>query len=342
MPLSPAALRPLVDTYLARHPEDRPALTGLLALLSDDSGERFPAARTTLPGHVTCGAVVIDRARRVLHIGHRSSGLTLTPGGHAEEADASLLAVAVREVGEETGLPASRLCLTPYALDAPFDIDVHAIDARPEKGEPAHEHYDFRFLFYLTDDAPPVLALQEEEVTGATWLPFPEIRSTTLRAKLLAAERELDGTPQPLNASLLLHDGHGRYLLHLRDMREGIWEPGAFALLGGGREPGDDGPEATLRRELGEEVPGLVPTGLSPYEDQYETSPDGLSVPVRVYEGRWSGPAESLDLREGVLVHWFAPEDLDRLRLTPGLAGLIRRHAAGRGGATGRCTRARC
>lgn len=190
MPLTPATLRPLVDTYLTLHPKDRPALTGLLALLSDDSGERFPAARATLPGHVTCGAVVIDRARRVLHIGHRSSGLTLTPGGHAEEADASLLAVAVREVGEETGLPASRLCLTPYALDAPFDIDVHAIDARQEKGEPAHEHYDFRFLFYLTDDAPPVLALQEEEVTGATWLPFPEIRSTTLRAKLLAAERE--------------------------------------------------------------------------------------------------------------------------------------------------------
>jgi hypothetical protein len=40
--------------------------------------------------------------------------------------------------------------------------------------------------------------------------------------------------------------------------------------------------------------------------------------------------------------HWFAPEYLDRLRLTPGPAGLNRRHAAGRGGATGRCTRARC
>ncbi|MFJ5089668.1 NUDIX hydrolase [Streptomyces sp. NPDC088674] len=261
MPLTPAALRPLVDTYLALHPEDRPALTGLLALLSDDSGERFPAARTTLPGHVTCGAVVIDRARRVLHIGHRSSGLTLTPGGHAEEADASLLAVAVREVREETGLPASRLCLTPYALDAPFDIDVHAIDARPEKGEPAHEHYDFRFLFYLTDDAPPALALQEEEVTGATWLPFPEIRSTTLRAKLLASERELDGTPQPLNASLLLHDGHGRYLLHLRDMREGIWEPGAFALLGGGRSPGTTAPRPRCGASWARRFPGSCRPG---------------------------------------------------------------------------------
>nr|WP_239096845.1 NUDIX hydrolase [Streptomyces sp. SID11385] len=152
----------------------------------------------------------------------------------------------------------------------------------------------------------------------------------------------MDGVPRPLNVSVLLHDGHGRYLLHLRDMREGIWEPGAFALLGGGWEPGDEGPEATLRRELAEEVPGLVPSGLSPYEDQYETSPDGLSLPVRVYEGTWRGSAQSVDLREGVLVHWFAPGDLDRLRLTPGLAELIRRHAAGSAGATGTCTPARC
>ncbi|MEU6443798.1 NUDIX domain-containing protein [Streptomyces sp. NPDC047046] len=328
MPLTPSALRPLVDSYLARHPEDRPALTGLLVLLSEDSGARFPAARSTLPGHITCAAVVIDRARRVLHVHHRSSGLTLVPGGHAEATDASLLAVAVREVGEETGLRPERLCLTPYALDAPFDIDVHAVDARPEKGEPAHEHYDFRFLFYLADETRPALVLQEEEVTGAAWLPYSEVRSPTLRAKLLGLREELDGVPQPLNASVLLHDGRGRYLLHLRDMRDDIWEPGAFALLGGGREPEDEGPEATLRRELGEEVPGLEPAGLVPYEDAYERSPDGLSLPVRVYEGSWSGQAESVDLREGVLVHWFAPEALDRLRLTPGLAELIRRHAA--------------
>lgn len=46
--------------------------------------------------------------------------------------------------------------------------------------------------------------------------------------------------PQPgrANASALIHDGAGAYLLHLRDEIPGIWEPGSWSLLGGGREPG--------------------------------------------------------------------------------------------------------
>ncbi|MCM2579729.1 hypothetical protein [Streptomyces meridianus] len=35
-----------------------------------------------------------------------------------------------------------------------------------------------------------------------------------------------------------------------------------------------------------------------------------------------------MDLREGVLLRWFTPDMLDRLRLSPGTGDLIRRHAA--------------
>ncbi|MEV6808504.1 NUDIX domain-containing protein [Streptomyces sp. NPDC051132] len=54
--------------------------------------------------HVTCSAVVIDRRRRVLHIRHRTTGLVLTPGGHIEPGDRTLLAAALREVAEEVGI----------------------------------------------------------------------------------------------------------------------------------------------------------------------------------------------------------------------------------------------
>ncbi|WP_258053835.1 NUDIX domain-containing protein, partial [Streptomyces sp. Ru72] len=56
--------------------------------------------------------------------------------------------------------------------------------------------------------------------------------------------------PEPENASVLIVNDRGEYLLHLRDQVPGIWEPGAWSLLGGGREPGDRSLGETARREL--------------------------------------------------------------------------------------------
>ncbi|WP_053926321.1 hypothetical protein [Streptomyces chattanoogensis] len=74
MPPTRSHIRATVETYLARHPQEREALAELLVVL-DGTGD--PSSRATLPGHVTCSAVVIDRDRRVLHIGHKASGLLL-------------------------------------------------------------------------------------------------------------------------------------------------------------------------------------------------------------------------------------------------------------------------
>ncbi|WP_432086325.1 NUDIX domain-containing protein [Streptomyces sp. bgisy095] len=324
MPPGSSAIRKSIESYLARHPDERDALTGLLSMLERSVDV---TARTTLPAHVTCSAVVIDRQARVLHIQHQATdGLVLTPGGHVEPGDRTLLAAALREVSEEAGVAPGALCLTPQLLGSPIDIDVHGIDANPSKDEPAHRHYDFRYAFYLAGEEPPAITLQEEEVSGAPWLPLPEVTSPTLRSKLFQAQ--LDGRPEPVNASALIHDGHGRYLLHLRDHKDGIWEPWTLALLGGGRKPGDSCPEATLRRELAEEAPGLEPVGLTPYAVEQAISVDGLAVPIVVYAGCWHGDADAVDLREGVLLKWFTVDTLDRLRLSPGLGDLIRRHTA--------------
>ncbi len=326
MPPSRSHIRAITETYLSRQAEERESLAPLLAVLD---GVEEPSNRATLPGHVTCSAVVIDRDRRVLHIGHRVTGLRLCPGGHVEEDDRTLLAAAVREVCEEAGLRPGDLCLTPQFLDEPIDVDVYDIDANPAKGEPAHQHFDVRFMFYLAAEERPALALQDEQVSGDQWLPYADVRSSTLRAKLLAAEAHgLDGRPEPVSASALIHDGAGRYLLHLRDDREGMWEPWVLALVGGKRSRDDASLEATLRRELAEETPALKPTGLMPFAVQEATSVDGLAVPISVYAGRWSGDAEAVELREGVLLTWCTVDMLDRLRLSPGLGDLIRRHAA--------------
>ncbi|MER6367262.1 GNAT family N-acetyltransferase [Streptomyces mirabilis] len=323
MPPAPSDIRALVQAYLLRHPAEHAVVDALLAVL-DAAGD--PTCRTTMPVHITCSAVVVNRDRRVLHILHRASGLVLVPGGHVELTDRTLLEAAVREVGEETGIKAGDLCLTPL-LGIPVDIDYHDIDARPDKGEPQHRHYDVRFVFYLVGEQPE-LVLQDAEVAGAEWRGFDTVSSPTLRAKLLASG--LDGRPEAVNVSALIFDDAGRHLLHLRDSLPEVWEPGAFALLGGGREPEDVTLEDTVRRELGEEVPDLVIRGLEPFAVECATGTDGLCVPIQVFAGRWNGDPDRLRVTEGVLLRWFAPEMLHRLRLSPTTSDLLLQHAAHR------------
>ncbi|MFE7448188.1 NUDIX domain-containing protein [Streptomyces griseus] len=314
------AIRRTVEAYLGRHPGERDALAGLLAALN----RPVDATARTL----TVSAAVVDRQSRVLHIGHRASGgPVIPPGGNVEPEDRTLLAAALRKVSEAAELGPGTLCLTRQLLGSPLHITVHDIAPNAAQGKPARCHYDFCYAFYLTGEEPPGTVLQDEEVSGARWLPQREVTSPTLRAKLLAAG--LDGQPEPVNASALIYDGNGQYLLHLRDHKPGlIWESVSFAFLGGGRTHGDESIEGTLLRELSEEVPGLRFEDVKPYAVEAASSIDGLSVPVQVFGARWRGDPGRLALHEGVLLHWFTVGELDRLRLSPATRDLIRRHAA--------------
>ncbi|MET9356733.1 NUDIX domain-containing protein [Streptomyces sp. NPDC006617] len=135
--------------------------------------------------------------------------------------------------------------------------------------------------------------------------------------------------PETANASALIYNDHGEYLLHLRDYFPGrIWEPGMWSLLGGGREPQDATLEHTVRRELAEEA-GLDLADLTPFGTEYATDDTRASVPIAIYAGRWNGDPTELRLTEGVMLAWFSPDDLHRLRIADTTRDLVRRHAAG-------------
>jgi predicted GNAT family acetyltransferase len=101
-------------------------------------------------------------------------------------------------------------------------------------------------------------------------------------------------------------------------------------LPGGGSEPEDETLEDTVRRELSEEVPDLVVPVLEPFAVEQATGADGLCVLIQVFAGRWNGDPDRLRLTEGVLLRWFPPEMLHRLRLSPSTRDLVLRHAAQR------------
>ncbi|MEV6046846.1 NUDIX domain-containing protein [Streptomyces xanthochromogenes] len=325
MPLSHDHIRTTVESYLARHPHERPHLHGLLEAL-DRTGDDI-ASRSTFSGHVTCSVIVVDPLGRVLHVLHLASGKVLAPGGHAEPGDESLAQAALRELHEETGIPSQAVVPWPGYETVPFDIDTHDIDARPGKGEPAHQHFDFRFLFRSRTGAGAPIVPQEEEVGGIEWRPMDQAASPSLREKLLRLTPPVE--PGTASASALIHNDRGQYLLHLRDFFPGrIWEPGMWSLLGGGREPQDATLEHTVRRELSEEA-GLSLADLTPFGTEYATNDAGATVPIAIYAGRWNGDPRELHLTEGVMLAWFSPADLHRLRIADTTKDLVRRHAAG-------------
>lgn len=95
--------------------------------------------RSLLSGHMTASAWLLNFDRsKVLLMHHAKLNKWVQLGGHCD-GQTDILAVAIKEAQEESGVDA----IVPL-LQEIFDIDIHWI---PEhKGTPAHWHYDVRFL----------------------------------------------------------------------------------------------------------------------------------------------------------------------------------------------------
>ncbi|NEW72520.1 NUDIX domain-containing protein [Streptomyces rapamycinicus] len=180
MPITADHIRTTLTAYLDEHPEEKPGLAAALYLL--DAGADL-TNRREFRGHVTAGAILAGADGRILHIHHLATGKWLLPGGHLEVSDSALLEAALRELSEETGIPSGNA--TPMN-GKPIHIDVHPIDANDAKGEPDHQHFDFRFLFRTDTD---VRQLQTEEVTDADWRDVDSISDDTLRGRIAQALR---------------------------------------------------------------------------------------------------------------------------------------------------------
>jgi len=178
--------RRALNRLLARYRERWPDEAGVVARF-----ERFVAAhddcllRTCLVGHITASAwLLAPSGEAALLTHHRKLGRWLQLGGHVD-GETEIERAALREAVEESGM--TRLQLVPWSGSelVPLDLDVHPIPARAD--EPAHEHWDVRFLLRAGADQELVVS---DESNQLGWFEPDELSRVTSEESVLRLARK--------------------------------------------------------------------------------------------------------------------------------------------------------
>lgn len=167
--MSANAFRQALERYAPFDDQEESEKQMVLELLAETD---MAFSRDYLKGHITGSSFVVNNTLdKTFLILHNKYDIWLQPGGHCD-GDPVVHQTALRETEEETGL--RQLKLVPEI----FDISVHDIGEAMKKGklEPAHKHYDIRYMIVANEDEKP--SLQEEEVSGGRWFTLDEAIET--------------------------------------------------------------------------------------------------------------------------------------------------------------------
>ena len=168
-------LQEALARYAQRHPDEQATVIRFTALLND-----HPTCfeRDCWPGHITGSAWLVDTSGTQLLLSHhRKLNMWLQLGGHSD-GETNTAAVAKREAEEESGLPLRLIG------DEIFDIDVHEIPAR--KDDPAHEHFDIRYMLQAQHKDFVVSA----ESIDLAWVSIEQLESYTDEESILRMRRK--------------------------------------------------------------------------------------------------------------------------------------------------------
>ncbi len=162
-------MQALRDKIMAYAPTDaREARDRELLLLALDTLQT-PLTRDNPFAHFTASSWIVNPARdRALMAWHNIYRTWSWTGGHAD-GESDLLAVALREAREETGLEA----VAPVTGEI-YSVEVLPVNSHFKRGQfvSAHLHLNVTYLLE-TDDAQP-LRPKPDENSAVAWLPLQE------------------------------------------------------------------------------------------------------------------------------------------------------------------------
>jgi 8-oxo-dGTP pyrophosphatase MutT (NUDIX family) len=162
----------ILSHYLILYPAEAHTVTRVRDLV-----QAYPDAfyRTCQVGHITGSAWIVSADKeQCLLTYHRKLDRWLQLGGHVD-GEQEVHWAALREAQEESGMSnfsfvdlagtddEISLPLTP----TPFDIDIHPIPATPT--EPAHEHYDLRYLLIAAPHQPLKISPESRALRWFSW-----------------------------------------------------------------------------------------------------------------------------------------------------------------------------
>lgn len=119
--------------------------------------------------HMTASAWVVNARRdKVLLVYHNLYGSWSWMGGHAD-GEKDLLAVALREVKEESGVSQVR----PLSEDI-YSLEILTVDGHVKRGSYVSSHLHLNLTYLLEASAHQALTVKPDENSGVAWFGLEE------------------------------------------------------------------------------------------------------------------------------------------------------------------------
>lgn len=128
--------------------------------------------RSNLLGHVVADAWIVNPQRtHVVLVEHALGKLWMAPGGHCD-GNPDVLATAIREAEEETGLTNLVTLLSGNI----FDVNVGTVPTREKKWsiEPPHLHFDICFAFEAPNNTQLTISHESDNLA---WVEISEMKN---------------------------------------------------------------------------------------------------------------------------------------------------------------------
>ena len=136
--------------------------------------------------HFTASAWVVNKERsKVLLVYHNIYKSWSWTGGHAD-GEADLLAVAIREVQEETGISN----VLPIKEEI-FSLEIIGVDGHVKKGNYVSSHLHMNLTYLLEADESESLKVKIDENSDVKWFPAEEVVASSAEPKMREIYKKL-------------------------------------------------------------------------------------------------------------------------------------------------------
>lgn len=154
-------IRAQIENYRPFNEQERQDKIRILDFLEKNE-DAYERSNTT--AHMTASAWVVNAdATKVLMVYHKIYDSWSWTGGHCD-GERDLLALAIREAQEETGVQNVR----PVTEDI-YSLEVLTVDGHEKRGEYVSSHLHMNVTYLLMADEHETLHIREDENSGVAW-----------------------------------------------------------------------------------------------------------------------------------------------------------------------------